>query len=210
MTPTTTATRSYRWLALLLAVTGLATDQATKYGMFRGLSDGTMRGESDVLPGWFKFTAEYNPATPHAEGFVGTLQLANGPVMPRVNYGALFGLGGEHTTTANLVFAGVSGLAALGILVWVTRKGTRTDGWLSAALGLILGGTFGNLYDRIVFGGVRDFLYFYKIDWPVFNVADCCLVVGAGMLLLHAFLTPTPTEPAAPIKPIEPQGEPRA
>jgi len=204
MTPPTTATRSYRWLALLLAVTGLVTDQATKYGMFRGLSDGTTRGESDVVPGWFKFTAEYNPATPHAEGFVGTLQLANGPVMPRVNYGALFGLGGEHTTTANLAFAGVSALAALGILVWVTRKGTRADGWLSAALGLILGGTVGNLYDRLVFGGVRDFLYFYKIDWPVFNVADCCLVVGAGMLLLHAFLMPTPVETPAPIKPIEP------
>ena len=204
MTPPTTATRSYRWLALLLAVTGLVTDQATKYGMFRGLSDGTTRGESDVVPGWFKFTAEYNPATPHAEGFVGTLQLANGPVMPRVNYGALFGLGGEHTTTANLAFAGVSALAALGILVWVTRKGTRADGWLSAALGLILGGTVGNLYDRLVFGGVRDFLYFYKIDWPVFNVADCCLVVGAGMFLLHAFLMPTPVETPAPIKPIEP------
>ena len=200
---TTTVTRSYRWLALLLAVTGLATDQATKYGLFRGLSDGSGRGEHEVVPGWFKFTAEYDPEARHAEGFVGTLQLANGPVMPRVNYGALFGLGGEHKAAANLVFAGVSFLAALGIVVWVTRRGTRADGWLSAALGLILGGTVGNLYDRLVFGGVRDFLYFYKIDWPVFNVADCCLVVGAGMLLLHAFLTPAPAETPAPIKPIE-------
>ena len=201
---TTTVTRSYRWLALLLAAAGLATDQATKYGMFRTLYDGTVRGERDVVPGWFKFTAEYNPAEPPAEGVLGTLQLANGPVLPRVNYGALFGLGGEHTTTANLTFAGVSFLAALGILVWVSRGGARADGWLSAALGLILGGTVGNLYDRLVFGGVRDFLYFYKIDWPVFNVADCCLVVGAGMLLLHAFLTTTPVETPAPIKPIEP------
>jgi lipoprotein signal peptidase len=56
------------------------------------------------------------------------------------------------------------------------------------ALGLILGGTVGNLFDRLVFGGVRDFLYFYKIDWPVFNVADCCLVVGAGILLVQAVL----------------------
>ena len=197
MTTTTTVTRSYRWLALLLAVAGLATDQATKYGMFRGLSDGTGRGEHDVVPGWFKFTAEYNPTEPHADGVLGALQLANGPVMPRVNYGALFGLGGEHTSTANLAFAGVSFLAALGIVVWLTRSGTRADGWLSAALGLILGGTVGNLYDRLVFGGVRDFLYFYKIDWPVFNVADCCLVVGAGMLLVHAFLTPAPKSVAA-------------
>ena len=199
-----TTTRSYRWLALLLAVAGLATDQATKYGMFRALYDGTTRGERDVVPGWFKFTAEYNPGEPQGEGVLATLRAANGPVMPRVNYGALFGLGGEHTSTANLGFAGVSFLAAVGIVAWVLRRGTRADGWLSAALGLILGGTVGNLFDRLVFGGVRDFLYFYKIDWPVFNVADCCLVVGAGTLLVHAFLTPAPVEPPAPIKPVEP------
>ncbi len=58
------------------------------------------------------------------------------------------------------------------------------------ALGLILAGTLGNLYDRVVFGGVRNFLYwFYLVDWPVFNFADCCLVCGAGLLLLQAFLT---------------------
>ncbi len=199
-----TTTRSYRWLAALLAVAGLATDQATKYGMFRALYDGTTRGERDVVPGWFKFTAEFNPGVPQGDGLLATLQAANGPVMPRVNYGALFGLGGEHTSTANLGFAGVSFLAAVGIVVWVLRRGTRADGWLSAALGLILGGTVGNLFDRLVFGGVRDFLYFYKIDWPVFNVADCCLVVGAGMLLVHAFVTPAPVETPAPILPLEP------
>jgi lipoprotein signal peptidase len=68
-----------------------------------------------------------------------------------------------------------------------------------AALGLILGGTIGNLYDRLVFGGVRDFLYFYKIEWPVFNVADCCLVVGATLLLLQAvFVAPSTEQPATP------------
>jgi lipoprotein signal peptidase len=96
------------------------------------------------------------------------------------------------------VFAGVSILAAAGIVVWATRRSTAADGWLSAALGLILGGTIGNLFDRIVFNGVRDFLYFYKIEWPVFNVADCCLVVGAGMLLAHAFLFAPADAPATP------------
>ena len=51
----------------------------------------------------------------------------------------------------------------------------------------------GNLYDRLVFGGVRDFLYFYRVEWPVFNVADCCLVVGAALLLVQAvFVAPQP------------------
>ena len=68
-----------------------------------------------------------------------------------------------------------------------------------AALGLILGGTIGNLYDRLVFGGVRDFLYFYKIEWPVFNVADCCLVVGAALLLVQAvFVAPQEEQQPAP------------
>src|SRR2546423_1759241 len=60
---------------------------------------------------------------------------------------------------------------------------------LCAALGLILAGTLGNLYDRLIFDGVRDFLYFHWFEWPVFNFADCCLVSGACLLLLQAFLT---------------------
>ena len=59
-----------------------------------------------------------------------------------------------------------------------------------AALGLILAGTVGNLYDRLVFNGVRDFLHFYYVEWPVFNFADCCLVVGAGLLLVQAMFAP--------------------
>ncbi len=183
--------RSYRWLLLLLAGVGLTADQASKYGMFSTLYDGTARAERDVVPGWFKFTTEYDFSAPVPAGPFAPLQTANAPVMPRVNHGALFGIGGEHKGLANQVFAGVSLLAAVGILVWGLRRATAPDGFLSAALGLILGGTVGNLFDRVVFSGVRDFLYFYKVEWPVFNVADCCLVVGAGMLLLHAFVTPS-------------------
>ena len=109
--------------------------------------------------------------------------------MPRVNHGALFGIGGGQKGVANGVFAAVSVAAAIAILVWGTRRNPAREKGLMAALGLILGGTVGNLYDRIVFGGVRDFLYFYKIEWPVFNVADCCLVIGAGLLLVQAFFT---------------------
>jgi lipoprotein signal peptidase len=192
--------RSYRWLTAMLAVVGLAADQATKYEVFRQLypgADAFPRGESDLVPGWFKLTAEFDPATEPCDCGMRPLQTLSAPVMPRVNHGALFGLGGNRKGDANRFFAGVSLLAAAGILIWVTRGGASRDGWLSAALGLILGGTLGNLYDRVVFNGVRDFLYFYKIDWPVFNVADCCLVVGAGMLLLHAVLVPSEPKPAA-------------
>jgi lipoprotein signal peptidase len=196
------ATRSFRWLTVTLAVIGLTVDQTTKYGVFRWLyEDGAYHGQREVVEGWFRFTAEYDPTVPPCDCGFHALQTWSAPVMPRVNHGALFGIGGQHKGLANQMFAAVSILAAVGIVVWVSRRTTAADGWLCAALGLILGGTIGNLYDRLVFNGVRDFLHFYKIDWPVFNVADCCLVTGAGLLLVHAFLTagdPKPAEPVAP------------
>jgi signal peptidase II len=197
MTPTV---RTYRYLTFVLGFVALVADQGSKYGMFRTLYEpGQLRGERDVVPGWFKFTAEYDPTSPWCDCGFSFLQTANAPVMPRVNYGALFGLGGEHKSQANLGFAGVSFLAAVGISFWVTRKSAAQDRFLCLALGLILGGTVGNLYDRLVFNGVRDFLYFYKIEWPVFNIADCCLVVGAGLLLVHAYFTPT-SVPETPVQ----------
>lgn len=191
------AERTYRWLLITLAVVGLTADQASKYGVFRWLyNDGQFErvngNEFEVVPGWFKLIAQFEPHNPTDDC---PCQSWSAPVMPHVNRGALFGLGGSEGSSANYFFAGVSVLAAVAILIWGTRPGPARERWLSAALGLILGGTIGNLYDRLVFGGVRDFLYFYKIEWPVFNIADCCLVVGAGLLLVQAlFITP----PVAP------------
>lgn len=186
-------TRSYRPLLFILAFVGLVADQASKYGMFNALYvEGRDFGSRDVIPGAFKFFVQYdsNAATCDC-----TFVKWNGPVPPRVNHGALFSLGGEHGHDANRFFAAISAIAAIGIVVWSFRSSAATDRWLCISLGLILGGTIGNFYDRIVFGGVRDFLYwFYLIDWPVFNVADCCLVVGAFILLVQAAFT----KPKAP------------
>src|SRR2546426_1016408 len=80
-------------------------------------------------------------------------------------------------------------LAAAAIVLWSFQGATARDRTLCASLGLILAGTLGNLYDRVVFQGVRDFLHWnWGFDWPVFNVADCCLVCGAALMLLQAFL----------------------
>lgn len=50
------------------------------------------------------------------------------------------------------------------------------------ALGLVSGGAFGNLVDRVWLGRVTDFFDFTLIDFPVFNIADSCIVIGVGML----------------------------
>lgn len=210
-------TRSFRWLLLTLAVVSLGFDLGSKYGVFRWLYNGETAersgafeswtaskhwrdghdipvygGRYNLVPGWFGFTAEYQDrsAKPSENNFVKSLQTWSADRMPHVNHGALFGLGSSHQDRANTIFAAVSLIAAFAILAWGLRKSNATDRWLCICLGLILGGTLGNLFDRIVFGGVRDFLYFYKVEWPVFNFADCCLVIGAVMLCVQAFFTP--------------------
>ena len=188
---------SKRWLLFTLAITVLVLDQGSKYGVFGSLHEAgspLTHFQRELVPGWFRFTAVYNPTEKPDDGFLGTLQTISADEMPHVNQGALFGLGQEHEGLSNTIFAVVSALAAIGITVWGFRKATGQDVWLCVSLGLILGGTLGNLYDRVVFAGVRDFLDFYIINWPVFNIADCGLVVGACILLGHAFLTPAKKE----------------
>jgi lipoprotein signal peptidase len=131
------------------------------------------------------------------------LRSISGDHMPRVNHGALFGIGNRDANgnDGNLFFSVVSLLAALAIIVWITRTNASRERFLCISLGLILAGTLGNLYDRVVFDGVRDFLHWhYWIDWPVFNLADCCLVCGAGMLLAQAlFLQPKASDQPATV-----------
>jgi signal peptidase II len=205
------AGRTFRWLFLAVALAGLGLDLGTKYVVFRWLYNGgeearrgafearvVVRGNPmdsptlhrcgryDLVPGWFCFIAEHT-AEPIPESSIAPLQNYSAPVMPHVNFGALFGLGGNHQGRANLSFAVVSIVAAIAITVWGLRRANAEDPWMCVCLGFILAGTLGNFYDRLFFGGVRDFLYFYKVEWPVFNVADCGLVAGAAMLFIQAF-----------------------
>ena len=64
------------------------------------------------------------------------------------------------------------------------------------ALSLILGGAFGNLWDRVASGRVVDFLLFYvkQYQWPVFNVADSCVVVGASLLIFEILFRRAPKD----------------
>ena len=73
-------------------------------------------------------------------------------------------------------------VGTLGILALLFRATLRVDPgrWVPVCLGLILGGAVGNLVDRLRFGGVVDFLDFRV--WPVFNLADSCITVGAALL----------------------------
>ena len=196
--------RPYLWLFASLALVGLVVDQASKYVVFAKLyPDDPMRIQTnlEVIPGLFSLQTNYTPHKDPGDLPLSFLRTLSGERIPFVNHGALFGIGSD--INLNSLFAGISILAACFIVFWVSRPSVANDRWLSFALGLILAGTLGNLYDRVVFGGVRDFLHCYyqseaKLHiWPDFNVADCCLVCGAGVLLAHSIFVKDPaTEPA--------------
>jgi signal peptidase II len=180
--------RSYRGLLWGLALIGLVLDQSSKYLIFRWLYNGGQGGDFQIIPGAFELLAQFSPGQPGGDHALGALRTWSGNTLPRVNEGALFGMKVGLGVTANTVFAIVSLVAAGAIIWWSTHRSLARDWSLCAALGLILGGTIGNLYDRVVFHGVRDFLrWYYAFEWPVFNVADCCLVCGAFLLLAQAF-----------------------
>jgi signal peptidase II len=92
------------------------------------------------------------------------------------NSGAAFGLG----RNATFLFLGASIVIAVILIVYAVRN--RLDAYTGAVLGLVLGGTVGNGYDRLVHGQVTDFMALHW--WPVFNVADSAITVGMILLIL--------------------------
>ena len=101
------------------------------------------------------------------------------------NSGAAFGV----APAAAAFFLIASVVVSIGLVVYVLRNpGTP---WTDALLGLILGGTVGNGYDRVVSGTVTDFVNFHF--WPVFNVADSAISTGVVLLIASYFLLRRPT-----------------
>lgn len=79
-------------------------------------------------------------------------------------------------------------IVVLAGLIWYLNKVRRTQKLLSAGLALVLGGAAGNFIDRLLMGEVVDFLQFNfgTYTFPIFNVADSCIVIGVGLILLDS------------------------
>ena len=93
------------------------------------------------------------------------------------NSGAAFGLLKGHGNF--LIFFSVGCILALAVYLLRSPKAVALRVWASA---LMIGGALGNLYDRIRYGYVVDFLDFRV--WPVFNLADSCISVGVGLMIM--------------------------
>jgi signal peptidase II len=100
------------------------------------------------------------------------------------NSGAAFGFAPAGAT----LFLVASVVVWIGLIVYVVRN--PIGEWGGLVLGLILGGTTGNGYDRIVHGTVTDFINFHF--WPVFNVADAAISIGVVLMIAGYLLRRSP------------------
>lgn len=197
LTPAWTSRRA--WIILLIVVAvGTTFDLVTKRVAFERIAEHPVEIDRETVltlsPEQIgRLTPQHEPVVviPHVLQFELVL-----------NPGAVFGVGSGRRvffvafTFAALVFGG-----------WVFARWTRADQWAAhVSIGLILAGGLGNLYDRIVFGCVRDFLHPlptaplpFGLTWPggsehlwpwVSNVADAFLLIGIAGLVITLWRDP--------------------
>jgi signal peptidase II len=104
------------------------------------------------------------------------------------NKGAAFSFLAEQPGWQTPFFIAVSVIASVVLVVLLVREPARR--LLCAGFAAILGGALGNLWDRIAYGKVVDFLDFHAFGWhwPAFNVADSAISIGAALVILDSFL----------------------
>ncbi|HVY00975.1 MAG TPA: signal peptidase II [Pseudorhodoplanes sp.] len=102
------------------------------------------------------------------------------------NTGISYGLFQQHGPVGQWALLAVKIIAVALLWIWLARASGR---FVAVALGLIIGGAFGNGIDRLAYGAVADFVLFYvntpdfKFNWYVFNLADAAIVAGVVGLL---------------------------
>ena len=152
----------------ILAATILAADQLTKAWAVAKLKPVVLM---EVIPGYFR-------------------------LVYATNRGVAFSLFADGTFDARWVFAAISTLATLFVGGYLIRT-SPTKLRLNTSLALLLAGIVGNLVDRVRLGEVIDFLGFHihdKYSWPIFNVADSAICIGAALLALEMIFEETPAK----------------
>ena len=109
------------------------------------------------------------------------------PGIVNVNRTANTGMAFSMLSGHAMALAGLTLLVIIGVVAWLIAHPDEPR-TLRAGLWLIVGGGLGNLYDRLALGYVIDFIDLAFIRFAVFNVADVCICVGAGLALIGAAL----------------------
>ena len=145
-----------------------------------------------LLDRWTKrLVAARLPMYSHIQIIPGFFQLTH-----TENTGAAFSLFADspsHWKTGMLIGFSVIAMVVVFVLLWKQRHALSIT---AIALSLILGGAMGNLWDRVASGRVVDFLLFYvkRYQWPVFNLADSAIVVGASLLVIEILFHKPPEQ----------------
>ncbi|MBV32465.1 MAG: signal peptidase II [Porticoccaceae bacterium] len=105
------------------------------------------------------------------------------------NPGAAFSFLSDAGGWQRWALSALATLVSIVIIIWISRL--TSEKWLEGlSLSMILGGALGNLWDRLTFGYVVDFLDFHWMGWhfPAFNLADSAISLGALILILDSIL----------------------
>ncbi|HEX8520600.1 MAG TPA: signal peptidase II [Tepidisphaeraceae bacterium] len=190
---------------LLVAAGGVALDLYTKWLAFHKLLIRLDRVDTaylatsqsyDFIPGWLRFEVT-------------------------VNQGAVFGIGQGQRLLFLLVSA-----AAVAFLIYLFLSSRPRQWYYQVVLGMLLAGVVGNVYDRMLFGYVRDMIHALP-GWPnplrgmfpnwqyvfpwIFNVADSLLCVGVTLMLVYTMLMPSRDDQREGEKPVQAQsGQPQS
>ena len=105
-------------------------------------------------------------------------------IYPIRNYGAAFSLFND----SNLLLITISVIILIYLLVLINKQKDTLFNYLS--YGLLIGGLLGNLFDRLVFKYVRDFISFtfFDYEFAIFNVADMAICIGVILIILYSFI----------------------
>ena len=127
---------------------------------------------------WIQTTVALHADTPVIPGFFYITYVKND--------GAAWNILSGKQTFLSLLAAAV----IVGALYYLFKNKAKIRKLEQIAVSLIISGAAGNLFDRLAFGYVRDFLHFYILgyDFPVFNVADSALCIGVGLFIIAALL----------------------
>lgn len=109
-----------------------------------------------------------------------------------LNYNAAFGLGASDHTVSRIIYLVVASIVSIGLITYLIIKRKDMKLYIRACLVLIITGAFGNMIDRIFYApyyAVVDWIDFYWFWSYNFNIADCCIVISAFMLIIYLIVT---------------------
>ena len=104
------------------------------------------------------------------------------------NKGAAFSFLNAASGWQNVFFIGIGCVISAVLIVWLYRL-SLAEKWQGLAISLILGGAWGNIYDRFQYGFVIDFLdvHIGQHHWPIFNLADSAICIGAVLMVFFSW-----------------------